>query len=543
MRCSMLPRPRNVARAVGSRGFTLIELMVAMVISAIVVLGIFAFSSIQQQTNNFHSRNIRVQQALEGAMWSVAQDVRAAGTGWTRMCTELRVYDAVSGQLINPGGSASPGTATLDSVTGEPYWVLRDGLQAHWNSSGVNAFTGAGDPSSASPTSAADALDVIVPEAAYLGTPGVFTLPEVYDPADDRLTVATGIALDNTNPAHLAEVQQLFPPGTFVLLVNFSGTEPFRPENQSQCVLMQVTADVEADGSDPQEWRIPVGNGSPFNADRAALFNDASGYSGVGDDFDPADFNAGGTSVVPLGRLRWSRYEIDYTIATIPYLVRYDLIGFQDGDLTGLGAVDYPHCLSGNCQAPGLHLPTADGGPSAVAIGPMIEDIQVAVGCDGYTAAGIAAAGVANVPDPDLTYEEVGPIDGAFPGVPNVAVDENSPDSGFRTRDEWLGNAVDEVWAPDCVSYGTGQFDAAAWIGVEGTGSPPPAFRMSPQAVRVTLVASSEFPEEAGGLSVLEVLAVEDRIAIDSPVGIRQRFTLTEQFTPGNLRWRDPRVE
>src|SRR5688572_17018297 len=76
-----------------SAGFTLIELMVAMVVSAIVMVGIFAFSSIQRSTVTIHTRNVRIQQALEGAMWTLGQDVQQAGMGFARLCSELRVYD------------------------------------------------------------------------------------------------------------------------------------------------------------------------------------------------------------------------------------------------------------------------------------------------------------------------------------------------------------------------------------------------------------------------------------------------------------------
>mgnify|MGYP002150958722 CR=1 FL=1 len=80
------------------------------------------------------------------------------------------------------------------------------------------------------------------------------------------------------------------------------------------------------------------------------------------------------------------------------------------------------------------------------------------------------------------------------------------------------------------------------WIAIEGDQSPPPAFRMSPQTVRITVVGSSETEEAAGGLATTDVLAVEDRPPVASPVGNRQRFTLTEVFSPKNARWRDPTV-
>ena len=523
------------------RGFTLIELMVAMVVSSIVVLGIFAFSSIQQTTTGIHERNVRVQQALEGAMFSMGQDVRAAGMGWARMCTEIRVWDADNNRLINPGGEANAAAAATDNVTGEAYWVLRDGIQGFWNSSGAGSFVGGGGAaaSSARPDAAGDALDVIVAEANYTGSVGVFTLAGPMDVADTDVVVQTGPALNSGDPNQLAEVQQLFPAGSFVLLVNPPALS-FRAEGQSQCVLLQLTGDVAAGGS-PTEFWLPIANTSGFNT-LPGLLNDNTGTP-ANDDWDPASFNTTQASIIPLGRLRWSRYELDYSVATIPYLVRYDIIGFQDGvDPGNLGGVDYPHCNAGTCPQPGLHLPGSDSPPQAVAIGPMIEDMQVAVGCDGYTPAGVASA-AATINDPALGFEEPGPAEGPFAGRANVTVDENSVESGQRDSDEWLGNAVDEVFAPDCVFYGTAEYDQLGWEGIEGTTNPPPAHRMSPQTVRITLVASGEFEEEGGGLGTLEVIPVEDRGIIESSVGVRQRFTLTERFSPENLRWRDPEIE
>lgn len=524
-----------------SRGFTLIELMVAMVVSSIVVLGIFAFSSIQQTTTGIHERNVRVQQALEGAMFSMGQDVRAAGMGWSRLCTEIRVWDADNNRLINPGGEANAASAVTDNVTGEAYWVLRDGIQAFWDSSGAGSFDGGGGvaASSARPDSAADALDVIVAEANYTGSIGVFTLSGPIDTALPAITVQTGPALNSGDPNQLAEVQQLFPAGSFVLLVNPPALS-FRAEGQSQCVLLQLTGDVAAGGS-ATEFSVPVANTSGFN-NLPGLFNDNNGNPD-NDDWDPDSFNTSQASIIPLGRLRWSRYELDYSVSTIPYLVRYDIIGFQDGvDPGNLGGVDYPHCTAGTCPQPGLHLPGSDSPPQAVAIGPMIEDMQVAVGCDGYTPAGVDSAS-ATINYPALGFEEPGPAEGPFAGRPNVAVDENSVESGQRDSDEWLGNAVDEAFAPDCVFYGTAEYDALGWEGVEGTANPPPPHRMSPQTVRITLVASGEFEEEGGGLGTLEVIPVEDRVVMESAVGVRQRFTLTERFSPENLRWRDPEIE
>lgn len=528
------------ARRRAEAGFTLIELMVAMVVSAIVVLGVYAFSSIQQSTASLHERNVRVQQALEGAMWTMAQDVRMAGLGYARLCTELRVFDASSGQLINPGAVADPALVVRDASTGEPFWALRDGLHAHWNSSMAADFVG-DQASSSTPSSAADSFDVVLADSAYVGSYGVFQLAAPVDPAATVITIRSSAMLSNASGDHLAQVQQLFPPGTFFIVARTpgSGVNPFRPETHGQCALLQITGDVQPGVGDEQLWEVPVdGAISGFDAGMAQLFDTSAGF----DDWNDSSDAVVDASIVPLGRLRWSRYEIDYTIPTLPYLVRYDIIGFRETvDPNNLGgAVDYPHCSAGQCPAPQLHLPGSDRPPAAVAVGPMVEDMQVAVGCDGYTPAGADNA-TPPIPVPDVGFEEVGPSQGPTAGLPNSQVDEN-PSGNGRGTDEWLGNARVEVSAPDCVYYGTGERAAAQWSIAESDQNPPPAFRMSPQTVRITLVGSSETDEAAGGLATPQVLAVEDRPPMPSPVGNRQRFTLTEVFTPRNLRWRDPTV-
>ncbi|MBC8068682.1 MAG: prepilin-type N-terminal cleavage/methylation domain-containing protein, partial [Deltaproteobacteria bacterium] len=438
------------------RGFTLIELMVAILVSAIVMLGIFAFSNIQSANATAHERNVRIQQSLEGAMWTIGQDVRQAGLGFSRLCTELRVWDPDTGRLINPGGTI-PGTVT-DTVTGQAYWVLRDGLQAHWSSNGATTIDG-GAGSSAAAGSAADSFDVLLGEPNYSNAVGVFHIAESIDGGDATLSVETSTLLDSTDTGHLAQVQQLFPPGTFVVVARRPGiaVNPVQPSSQGQCVLLQVTGDVSA-GPDPQRWEIPIGNTSGFNAGLADLVADdgivppcATDTPACADDWDANTLAA--AMVVPLGRLRWSRYELDYFVPALPYLVRYDLIAWQDGDPTTSNAVAYPHCGSGDCNAPQLHLPGSDRPPQAVAIAPMIEDMQVAVGCDGWSNAGALAM---NVRSPDLGFDEQGPAGGALPNLPNVMVDENSNASGLRGSDEWLGNALQEQFAPDCVAFGTG---------------------------------------------------------------------------------------
>ena len=65
---------------------------------------------------------------------------------------------------------------------------------------------------------------------------------------------------------------------------------------------------------------------------------------------------------------------------------------------------------------------------------------------------------------------------------------------------------------------------------------------MSPQTMRISLVGSSEELDSVGGLATTDLAPLEDRVSVPSLVGLRQRLTLTERFTPDNARWRDPLV-
>ncbi len=537
------------------RGFTLIELMVAMVVSSIVVLGIFAFSSIQQSTAGIHERNVRTQQALEGAMWTVGQDVRAAGFGFARLCTELRIYADSENDVINPGAKLDVTKVYLDKVTKQPYWVLRDGFQPHWES-GTGFTMDGGTKSSAGVNSAADSFDVMLAERGYTATAGAFTLEkklEDYGSGYIELKSSTTM-LDSSNGAHVSQVRQLFPPGSFVLVARPAGANEmsFKAEVQSQCVVLQVTDEVIAGGVGGT-WRLPVGGTSGFNKglqgtkplinanDHNALVGAVPGNCGAAsvkcDDWEPTNDMAVSAVVVPLGALRWSRYEIDYTVSSLPYLVRYDIIGYQSGvDPTIAVSNDYPTC-KGTCPLPQLHLPGSNVSPVAIAVGPMIEDMQVAVGCDGYTALGAASANV-GIPPPEAGFEERGPQSGPLAMQANLTVDENAPNDE-RGRDEWLGNAIDEQWGPDCVYYGTGEYNRGGWVAKEGN-VPPPGFRMSPQVIRITLLGSAEQAPSAGGTATDMLMAIEDRPITKSLVGAREHLTITERFAPRNLRWRDP---
>lgn len=544
-----------------SKGFTLIELMVAILVSSIVLVGVFAFATIQKDTARAQYRQVLVQQALEGSMHSLGSDLRMAGLGFGRSCSEIRVWSAGNNRLINPGAvdAGDVDDVYLDGITQEPYWVLRDGLQAHWRSGpgdGAVDMPGALG-TSASPTSAADSLDVFRGELNMVPGSGLFQVQVMPGGSGGGATIgfdSSGL-LDNGNNTQLQAVRQLFAPGTFVLVVPVRQQQSFVAEQQAQCALVQVTAEVQA-GAGSTSWELPVGNASQFNANLEVLL----GLGGVkepsdadqgsvtakngdefGADWDPVNFTQ--LELVPLGRARWSRYEIDYAVPTRPMLVRADIIGWRAGDPEVATADNYPGCTGGTCRMPTLYLPGPDLNPPRTAIGPMIEDMQVAVGCDGW-AADAPPVLDNEVPAPDLGFEEKGPGDGPLANAANRKVDDRAS-TDDRSNDEWVGNAAIETWAPDCVSWGTGQRNAQEWA----TAGPPsetkdaPGFRMSPQVVRVTLLAKAD--TQAGGSDpdvdafYNELVAIEDRPTMPSAAGNREYQTLTERFQLRNSRWRD----
>ena len=105
------------ASASASKGFSLIEVMIALVISGLVLVGVFAFSGIARTTTQDFRRDVRIQQSLEGAMHAVGQDVRIAGLGFASICNEIRVFDSISNRFINPSAGLGIGGP------GEPWYV------------------------------------------------------------------------------------------------------------------------------------------------------------------------------------------------------------------------------------------------------------------------------------------------------------------------------------------------------------------------------------------------------------------------------------
>lgn len=565
-------RMKSETRA-GSRGFTLIELMMAILVGTIVLTGMFAFSSIQQGTANLHHRSVRINQTLEGAMWTMGRDVRSAGLGFARVCSELRVWSVQANQLINPGAADDNGTLSadvqLDQSTREPYWVLRDGFQAHWRSSGANADSlpvtltdiSGGAQTSADFASPADSFDVLLGERNFTAGSGIFktmTIPTTSAPDAVVIAESDSAILSSGDSASLDWVRQLMPPGTFFVIARdnlqpASTYQTYEAQAQGQCALLQVTGPIEAGASDTQ-WEIPVSNVSGFNANLDELLGVGSKpVYGAADPVTGVDWDTSGQDsptttrlIVPLGRLRWSRYEIDYTTPGRPYLVRTDLISFVETDPVSVGSVGMgtPGCPTGaGCPLAQLHIPGLGGGlwdaanVRRIAVGPMVEDMQVAVGCDGWlsTSPPVASGLVAAPDDFSDDYEERGE---SMTGPTNARVDEWLTDRG---NDEWLGNAAEEEWAPDCVYYGTGEFRASSWesSGPVAEQRVGPGFRMSPQMARITIAAKVEQVSSfEDAPSVL--FPIEDRPEVDSMMPGTEYYTVSETFSPPNLRWRNP---
>jgi prepilin-type N-terminal cleavage/methylation domain-containing protein len=534
--------PRGTAR--DARGFSLIELMIALVISSIVVLGIFAFASIQTANADQFQRNVKVAQSLEGGMWAVGKDVRAAGLGFARHCSELRVWDGLDSRFVNPGNRQGSADDPLrDAVTGEPYWVLRDGLQGHWDAETADVLEDRGfNPSmSASPRSAADSFDVVLGDSTRVFGPDVFEISGPLSAAigaraiDVAFSPAIAGQLSTDTPEHLLQLQQLFAPGTFVAI---GGPRSGLPWNQGQCALVQVTGDAFDIGAG-NVVRVPIGLESGFNRELGRLFGEPTNAGGV-TLWDPAFHdNPGSTFVIPLGRLRWSRYEIDYgdvAPGSSPMLVRSDLIGVQPGDPAGLGnGTLYPECDATGCRAAQLHLPGSNAPPLAVGIAPGIADMQVAIGCDGYDPIAPPPDGG---PPPQAGMGEIGALGGPTAGLTNYRVDEGI-DDGTRGRDEWLGNSPDETFNPDCVRGGFAE-EEPRWATVY-TAFPYPQ-NSTPQLFRISLVGGSDTPSPAGGLSTVQLPPLENRLPVQPRFSLpdgREWRVMTQVFQPRNIPYRN----
>lgn len=105
---------------ISNQGFTLTELLVAMVISGIVAAGIYSTFYSQQKSYMTQEQVAAMQQNLRGAMHLLGRDIRMAGynpTGWAT--TGIQTADAASirftRDITNDAGTGVP-----DGDTGDP---------------------------------------------------------------------------------------------------------------------------------------------------------------------------------------------------------------------------------------------------------------------------------------------------------------------------------------------------------------------------------------------------------------------------------------
>ncbi len=122
----MTPRPRG--RAAGASGFTLIELIIALSVMALVLIAVFTTFFRSQQVSQTMSTAVNLRQGVRGANQLLERELRMAGSGWGR-CTvdhySAGGTDSVFAVNFGPGG-----TAACDSISIMGGWTAATVLNA-----------------------------------------------------------------------------------------------------------------------------------------------------------------------------------------------------------------------------------------------------------------------------------------------------------------------------------------------------------------------------------------------------------------------------
>ncbi len=121
-------------RGLSREGFTLLELMIAMVISTIVLGGVMASHSNQSSIHRTESQISDMQQNLRGALFIMAKEIRMAGYDPTRKAKsgiQFAGPEAIQFSYDitdNDGTPNSPDKDTRDVLEEITYWVGNDML-------------------------------------------------------------------------------------------------------------------------------------------------------------------------------------------------------------------------------------------------------------------------------------------------------------------------------------------------------------------------------------------------------------------------------
>ena len=123
----MTPRPRR--RPARARGFTLIELMIALTVMGLVLVAVFSTFFRSQKVGQTMSTTVNLRQGVRGANQLLERELRMAGSGWGRVAVDR--YKAGGGTdslfAINFGPG---GTAQCDSVNILGGWTAATTLRA-----------------------------------------------------------------------------------------------------------------------------------------------------------------------------------------------------------------------------------------------------------------------------------------------------------------------------------------------------------------------------------------------------------------------------
>jgi prepilin-type N-terminal cleavage/methylation domain-containing protein len=110
-----IPRPAGLRDS----GFTLIELMITMIVSALVARAIFVFFAGQQRVYDIQTKLLNVQENLWTAMELMSRHIRSSGAGMAAGCTKIRTYydgqgvSQVAPAMIKNGANGAPDEMTI----------------------------------------------------------------------------------------------------------------------------------------------------------------------------------------------------------------------------------------------------------------------------------------------------------------------------------------------------------------------------------------------------------------------------------------------